>query len=117
MTEIITVTPQSPINITVGTGQGGALGPQGPQGETGPVGPAGPQGEKGEPGDPLNVSFTYENQPGSMIWTINHNLGYRPSVIIQDYNQNTIEGALEYLNANTVKITFSAEVAGFAYLS
>lgn len=132
MTEI-NITPQPPIiiaitqedqegnvvpsPIVIGPGQGGAQGPQGEQGEVGPQGPAGPKGDKGDPGDPLNVSFTYENQPGSTIWIINHNLGYRPSVVVQDYNKNSIEGALEYLNANTVKITFSAEVSGFAYLS
>lgn len=88
-----------------------ASGLQGPKGDTGAVGP------KGEAGDPAIASFTYENQVGSTVWTIQHNLGFRPAVTVQDYSKTTIEGDVEHIDANNLKVTFSVQVSGYAYLS
>lgn len=95
----------------------GPSGPQGPVGPTGPQGIQGIQGPKGDPGDPNNVSFSFEQQVDSDTWTITHNLGYRPSVLVQDYAKNTLEGGIDHTDANTLVLTFSYPVSGYAYLS
>lgn len=104
----------------------GMTGPQGPIGNTGPqgpIGPAGPKGDTGEPGpqgpsgEPENVSFVHEQQSFSNVWTINHNLGYRPAALVQDYSNNTIEGSLQHQDINTLTISFNESVSGYAYLS
>lgn len=95
----------------------GAQGIQGPQGVQGPVGPQGPQGIQGLPGQATNIYFTFEQQFDSNLWTINHNLGYRPAVTVKRYDKITIEGEIDYTDANTLTISFSAPVSGYAYLS
>jgi hypothetical protein len=72
-------------------------------------------------------SFTYEQQyaahggnpsnGGDGGWIINHNLGYNPAVTVMDYSKNTIECDIEYVNSNTVILTFNNAVSGHAYLS
>jgi hypothetical protein len=93
-------------------------GPQGPKGDTGPQGPQGIAGQDGTTVlDLAKVSFTYEQQSSSTIWTITHNLGYRPAVFITDYTKNTLEGDISHTNNNALVITFTDSVVGYAYLS
>jgi len=90
-------------------------GPQGPVGNTGQQGPAGPQGI---PGDSVaSSSFVYEQQSSSSVWSITHNLGYRPSVFTTDYAHNTLEGDIVHTSVNQVIITFTDSVVGYAYLT
>lgn len=97
----------------------GPIGPKGLDGAQGLQGPQGPQGEKGDKGDAGDSGgfYTYEQQVDSDTWTINHNLGYRPSVIVQDYAKNTVEGDIDHADTNTLTITFSYPIIGYAYLS
>ena len=90
-------------------------GPQGPKGDTGLQGLQGPAGTSIL--DLSKVSFTYEQQSSSAIWTITHNLGYRPAVFTTDYSKNTLEGDISYTNNNALVITFTDSVVGYAYLS
>ena len=96
-------------------------GPQGPKGDTGLQGLQGLTGRDGQDGatilDLSKVSFTYEQQSSSAIWTITHNLGYRPAVFTTDYSKNTLEGDISYTNNNALVITFTDSVVGYAYLS
>lgn len=82
----------------------------GPQGPTGATGATGPKGDSGG-------SYTHEQQVESSQWNITHNLGYRPSVTVQDYGKIVIEGELDHLDANNLKIIFSSAISGYAYLS
>lgn len=53
-----------------------------------------------------------------MTWTITHNLGYRPNVVVVDSTFNQIfPGQIHYTDDNTVVLTFSASVGGEAYFS
>lgn len=97
------------------TGETGQQGIQGPQGETGPTGPQGPRGVPGE--GALQLSYTFEQQSISSLWTINHNLGYKPHVTIQDYGKTTIEGEVQYIDVNNLTVGFATGVSGYAYLS
>jgi hypothetical protein len=65
--------------------------------------------------DPTSFIF---NQPTPLAsWVINHNLNGFPSVTTTDLSGNVILGQVQYLNANTVIVTFSTPVAGVAYLN
>jgi hypothetical protein len=62
-------------------------------------------------------SYTFEQQTGSTVWNVNHNLGYRPSVTVEDYGKIILEGDLSHTDANNLVLTFSEAVSGYAYLS
>jgi hypothetical protein len=51
------------------------------------------------------------------VWTIEHNLGKRPSVVVIDSAGDQVEGMVAYLDANNLMITFSAAFGGEAYLN
>ena len=62
--------------------------------------------------------FTFEQLTPSNTWTILHNLGFIPgNELTTNLNGAEIEGVTEVVNVNTIKITFSEPVAGYAYLS
>lgn len=83
------------------------------------VGIQGIQGLKGDAGNNgINGgNFTFEQQTNATIWNITHNLGYRPAVTVQDYGKITLEGDLSHTDANSLILTFSQAVSGYAYLS
>jgi hypothetical protein len=62
-------------------------------------------------------SYTFEQQTGSTVWNVNHNLGYRPSVTVEDYGKIILEGDLSHTDANNLVLTFSEAVSGYVYLS
>lgn len=63
--------------------------------------------------------FTYSHSQNiaSSIWTINHNLGYKPSVSVFDSSNQEIIGSIVHTSSNQLVITFSSAFAGNAYLS
>ena len=81
-----------------------ATGPQGAQGVAGPVGPA-------------SAFFIYDQATAASEWTINHNLGFKPSVQAFDTGSQQIEGLVTHLSINTTAIVFVVPVAGFARLT
>lgn len=105
---------QQPNNVIVSNV--GAQGIPGAQGATGSTGPQGPQGSTGPQG-PVGGNYTFEQQTNATTWNITHNLGYRPAVTVQDYGKITLEGDLSHTDANSLVLTFSQAVSGYAYLS
>lgn len=88
-------------------------GPGGPAGPEGPQGPAGPSGEGVVAGFYAHV----QSMP-SAVWTITHNLGFRPAgVTVVDSGGTNVEGDIVYTSANTMTISFVAAFGGTAYLS
>lgn len=51
------------------------------------------------------------------VWTITHGLGFRPNVAIVDSTGREVYAEIDYLSATSVRLNFSAGVAGEAYLS
>ncbi len=88
---------------------------QGPMGPRGPAGPQGPPGIQGDGGS--GSSYVFDQMNASAAWTIAHNLGRFPSVTVVDSAGSTIEGDVQYTDANTVVVQFSATFAGLAYLN
>ena len=64
-----------------------------------------------------NSSFEFTQQTPSTIWVIGHNMGIKPNVTTEDLAGNDIQGVIEYVDNNNVRITFNQAVAGKAYLS
>lgn len=67
--------------------------------------------------NPLNVAFEFIQDPAAAIWIIPHGLKFVPNVWCEDTEGNEIEGVVEAIDKNNLKITFSEPVAGKAYLS
>ena len=65
----------------------------------------------------IGVGYTFIQNTPSAVWTINHQLNYKPNVNIEDTNGNTIIGDINHINTNNLTITFSTAVTGKAYLS
>lgn len=62
-------------------------------------------------------NFVFD-QPSALIsWTIVHNMGKYPSVTIVDTAGDEVEGEVRHNSNNQITITFSAPVAGKAYLN
>ena len=71
--------------------------------------------------DELKVSradtFIYGQNPASDVWTIQHNLNNYPAVAVVDSAGNVVIGDIQYIDRNTVVITFKAAFSGKAYLN
>lgn len=65
----------------------------------------------------INEQFVYEQENPSMTWTIEHNLGKYPTVTCIDGNGYVIIQTTQYVDLNTVELTFTEAVAGKAILS
>jgi hypothetical protein len=72
------------------------------------------EGSVGEGG----TAFAFEQESPLTIWTIEHNLGYRPGgVRVAADNGNMYFPVIVDLDENTVRLTLPEAVSGWAYLS
>lgn len=62
-------------------------------------------------------SFDFTQGIPSATWTINHDLDKFPSVTVVNESKEVMIGNIQYVNNNTVIITFSAPFSGYAYLN
>ena len=81
-----------------------AIAAPGPQG---PIGPAGPS---------TAVFYTHTQGSPASVWTVNHNLGGYPAVVVFDSANNQCEGSISYTNTTTLTLTFTAAFSGVAYI-
>jgi hypothetical protein len=87
-------------NPFTGTFQTVVVGPEGPPG------PVGPQGQQGPPGSVGGVYRHIQGSPAA-VWIVNHNLGYFPGgIAARDSGGELHEGQVEYLDADTVRLSF-----------
>lgn len=103
-TEVVTIVSEGV------QGPAGAQGPEGQAGDPGPQGPAGPAGPSGS-------YYVHDQQMPEAEWTITHNLGFYPNVSVVDTQSREVEGDIEYLSVNALKLTFSVGFGGKAFLS
>ena len=68
------------------------------------------------PGRP-DANFVWDQSVASSVWTVLHNLGKRCAVSVVDTTGRLIMGEIEYLDINTIRITFSAAFSGSAYFN
>lgn len=109
MVNEIRIQPRPQNIVVVDPSRGGAVGP------VGPTGPQGQQGVQGPPGPTL--AYTHTQNVSSTIWEITHNLGIFPQVSAVEFGGANIVGDVEYVDANTIRVTFTTSVSGRAYLS
>lgn len=64
-----------------------------------------------------NSSFVFTQQTPSTTWDIVHGMGLSPNVRTEDLSGVDIQGVVEYIDNNRLKIYFNQPVAGRAYLS
>lgn len=94
-------------------GPTGDLGPVGPPGATGAQGPEGPIGAPGVPGTEYYGEFQFASP--SSTWLITHNRAtYGLSVETFDMNGELWEGAVRYLDPNTIEVDWYYPMSGLA---
>jgi len=69
------------------------------------------------PGSTGDAHVVHQQLAPATEWTIAHNLGKYPAVTVVDSAGNWLIGDTQYLDANTLKVIFSAAFAGVAYLN
>ncbi len=74
-------------------------------GEQGPAGPPGPKGDSGD------KTFKQDFTNASSV-TVSHNLNKYPAVTIINSAGAEVEGDPNYIDANTLTISFSASFSG-----
>ena len=62
-------------------------------------------------------TFVFTQATPSAVWTINHGLNKFPSVTSVNNNNIQAYGAIEYIDKNNLKITFSGGFSGKAYMN
>ena len=69
--------------------------------------------------DPIieDKTFVYTQAVPSILWTIEHNLDKYPSVSVVDTANTQVFATAEYVDTNTLILTFSAPFAGKAYMN
>lgn len=73
------------------------------------------EGPQGPPGADA-TAYVHQQPSASATWTINHNLGYRPSVELLNTGSQEIEGDVVHTSVNQTVVTFTSAVAGQARL-
>lgn len=66
---------------------------------------------------PKTTTYIYNQIVPSSTWIITHNLGRYPSISIVDSAGNEVIGDVQYIDNNTVKISFTVAFSGTAYLN
>jgi hypothetical protein len=62
-------------------------------------------------------TYIHNQAAASSDWTINHNLEKYPSVTVVDSAGSAVMGETLYIDANKIRIIFSAPFSGRAYLN
>ena len=73
-------------------------------------GPPGPPGSAGQ-------RFTHSQSIAAASWTVNHNLGFYPTVAVLTAGGAEIIAAVTHLSTNTVTISLNAAATGSAVFS
>lgn len=65
----------------------------------------------------LTARYTYTQPLAIKDWIITHNLGRFPSgIMVVDSAGSVIEGAVQYINNNSIKISFNYAFSGIVYI-
>ena len=70
----------------------------------------GPQGSAG-------AGFVFTQPSSASTWTINHNLGFKPSVDVYDSGSQQIQAEVSHASVNQTVILLTVSTAGFARLT
>ena len=76
-----------------------------------PIAIKGDKGDKGDDGIGI-ISEEYVISSPSSLWTINHNRGYYPNIVVLDIFNKIAIVEVEHLSLNQVRIYFSSDQVG-----
>ncbi len=63
-------------------------------------------------------AYVHQQEAPSALWTVFHNLGFRPNVYVEDTAGNVIIGDINYTSTSSLQINFNGiDITGTAYLS
>lgn len=114
MENIVQITGTSPNQVDVVGAEPVAIEVQQPaSAEVVVVSANGPQGAQGPP----NLGYFFTQASPSSQWTINHNLGFRPSVELFDSGGNEFDADILHVSNNQVMVYLTAPYSGFARLN
>lgn len=65
----------------------------------------------------LSYGYTHNQLATASVWTITHGMGKFPSVTVVDSGGSMVVGQVEYLDSNSLTVTFTAPFGGKAYLN
>lgn len=71
----------------------------------------------GVPGATGDLHHTHTQGTAAAEWLITHGLGKYPSVTVVDSAGDQVEGDVNQIDENTLRLSFSAPFAGRAYLN
>jgi hypothetical protein len=69
----------------------------------------------GPPGPPGGASYEHYQAVAAPTWTVNHNLGFRPSVSVRDAGGSLLLCEIVHVSINQSILFFAAPAAGAAY--
>lgn len=64
-----------------------------------------------------DATYLHTQGAASAIWTITHGLGKYPAVTTLDSTLESIEAEVDYVDLNTVRLSFNGPVSGSATLN
>ena len=67
--------------------------------------------------DAGDLNFTFTQAVPSLVWTVIHNLGKKPSVTVTTNAGEQVYTRVDYIDLNSLTITFSQAFAGSAYMN
>lgn len=73
-------------------------------------------GPPGPPGSDGITPYIHNQVSASFVWTINHNLGYRPSVELFDAGSQEFDAQVSHPTVNQTVVTMTVATSGFARL-
>lgn len=62
-------------------------------------------------------NYVHVQSSPSAQWTASHNLGKKPAVVVVDSADEVVYGEIEYIDDNTVTLTFVGAFSGKAYFN
>ncbi len=76
-----------------------------------------PYGEINQHVNNVDKHYMHTQIQSLSTWTITHNLQKFPSVSIVDNYNSKVQGEVDYIDINTLTVSFTAEFGGIAYLN
>lgn len=74
------------------------------------------RGERGPMGLPGGTYYEHTQSPAAATWTINHNLGFRPTVELRTAGGQEFIADVQHPTVNQVVVYLNSPLAGFARL-
>jgi hypothetical protein len=68
-------------------------------------------------GSGSDANYVHDQTTPASIWIVDHNLGKFTAVSVVDSAGTEVEGDVDYLSLNTVRLTFSSPFSGKAYFN